>query len=105
MSDGKIEKVTEIKEEFEQIYMFSEPWSEYVNMCGITDRVIAETDWRDGVPGRENTRQALLAAGENPDELCIRVGLRKPLPEELSLPEIFKGIRVYVILIGEITLF
>lgn len=82
-----IEEVRRIKKQFEKEYYFKEPYSRYVNMCGIS-RVDLQED--------EN------APEDEKQDLCIMVGLRKRLPKKLALPATYKGVRVYVKVYGEI---
>ncbi|QQG45590.1 MAG: hypothetical protein HYW89_01545 [Candidatus Sungiibacteriota bacterium] len=80
------QEVERIKKQFEQEYFFAQPYSEYVNMCGI-----AKIGVRDKIV-------PIDVAGD----FCILVGLRKPLPQNLSLPTEYQGVKVVVGVIGEI---
>lgn len=119
--EEKIAEVSKAEEEFVREYMMVRPFSEYINMVGITFRFIAE--WRkqrgDGAPAvsfeylkrelveieeAERMKEKLIHSGENPEEYCIHVGLERPLPEGVSLPDTYKGFKVFVMVIGEIRL-
>ena len=80
------EDVERIKKEFEKEYFFKEPFSAYVDMCGISKVGIKD----------EN------APANQKNDFCISVGLRSPLPPNLVLPEEYKGARVFVRVSGEI---
>lgn len=86
LSKERIEYVKRVKQEFQKEVCFTEPYSEYVNGCGIT--TIRQHD--ENVPENEM------------DDLCISVTLRKALPENLALPSVYKGVKVYSIVVGEI---
>jgi hypothetical protein len=110
MTKKKLSEVTKAKEAFVQDYMKKEPYSEYVNMVGITKRYIAETEIRIKSVSfveklkdeLEKSKEILRESGEDPEEWCITVGLRRKLPDYLTLPEVYKGFKVYVVAIGEI---
>ena len=80
------EDVERIKKEFEKEYFFKEPFSAYVNMCGIS---------RVGIKDKN-------APAEQENDFCISVGLRNALPPNLVLPGEYQGVRVLMQLIGEI---
>jgi len=42
------------------------------------------------------------APADQKDDFCISVGLRNPLPPDLSLPSEYQGVRVLVEVVGEI---
>ena len=84
--DRARQEVKQIKKQFEQEYFLAQPYSEYVNMCGIT---------KVGIKDK-------TAPVDTRDDLCIVVGLRKPLPKNLSLPSEYRGVKVFVQVIGEI---
>lgn len=75
------EEVDRIAEEFCKEYQDEEPFSEYVN--GV---FIAELSFEcDGAPATCKEK-----------DFYISVQLRKPLPDGLSLPSEYKGVRVIV---------
>jgi len=80
------EDVERIKKEFQEEYFFRESYLAYVNMCGISTVGIND----------KNTPT------DQEKDFCIYVGLRKPLPPDLTLPEEYKGVRVLVKEIGGI---
>lgn len=102
--DG-IQEVNRIKEEFVQTYMMKKPWNEFVTMVGLTQRTIVEWSNRGRKGSPEEVRKELEQAGENPNEWFIHVGLKRPLPENVSLPTVFKDIKVYSEVVGELELF
>lgn len=87
MTNGlSFEEVKRIKEEFQKEYWFKEPFSVHVNMCGISKVGINDKN----------------APVDQKDDFCISVGLRNPLPLDISLPSEYQGVRVFVKVIGEI---
>lgn len=113
MTEEQLREVMKVKEAFVRDYMKKEPYNEYVNMVGVTKRYIAETEIRiKSVPSvgelkeeeLEKSKEILRKAGEDPEEWCVMVGLRRVLPDDLTLPEVYRGIRIYVTVIGEIEL-
>lgn len=106
MDRKKIEKIKNAAEEFAQEYMFKKPYSNYVNSCGITKRALVEWKRRGTEKNSlEEVIKKMRKAGKNPDEFCISVGLRKPLPKHLSLPKVYKGFKVHVEVRGEMELY
>lgn len=75
------EDVAKIKGEFEIEYWFCEPWIHYVNGCGIS-KVGTKDKMRKHVSESENW--------------CMSVYLKKSLPADLFLPDVYKGVRVFV---------
>lgn len=69
------EKSRKAVKEFSNDYAFKEPYNEYINLVGVT---------KEG------------------DEWAILVGLKKPFPDDIKLPETHKGFRVIVKVMGEI---
>ena len=53
---------------------------------------------------QERVKEKIRQAGEDPEEWYIMVGLRKPLPDHLTLPEVYKGYKVFVEVVGEVIL-
>lgn len=104
LSPGQ-EEVKKAKDGFVNTYMMAEPYSGYINMCGITNRLIVEWEKRDRVGSVEDTRADLIARNENPNEPFLSIGLARELPEDLSLPETFEDVKVFVQVIGEIRVF
>jgi len=87
MTNGlSFEEVKRIKEEFQKEYFFKEPFSAHVNMCSISKVGIKDKEY----------------SVDQRDDFCISVGLRSPLPPDLSLPSEYQGVRVLVEVIGEI---
>ena len=80
------QQVSAIKEQFAQAYMFSEPWSDYVNMVGISKVGLLDDTAED----------------EEKEDACIGVGLLKPLPPDLVLPTEYQGVKVYLMATGVI---
>jgi hypothetical protein len=81
-----IEQVKDIKKAFMQEYVFPVQWREYVNMCGISKVGIFNAD----------------ASDEEKNNFCLKVGLLKPLPPDMSIPSEYQGINVFVEVTGEI---
>ena len=73
----------DVKYDFLNEYMFKKPFSEYVNMCNL-----------------RNTNKKAKKKGRSP---YLYVGLRKELPENLSLPSEYKGLKIISEVIGPIT--
>ncbi|MBI2121875.1 MAG: hypothetical protein HYT98_02015 [Candidatus Sungbacteria bacterium] len=82
------QEVERIKKQFERVYFFAAPYSEYVNMCGISKVSIKDKD--------------KIAPIDEQGDFCISVGLCKPLPQGLSLPMKYCGVRVFPQVIGKI---
>lgn len=80
------EDVERIKKEFQGEYLLRESYSEYVNMCGISTVGIKDKN----------------APADQEKDFCISVGLRSPLPPDLTLPTEYQGVRILVEVIGEI---
>ncbi len=86
-------KLEKIRENFEGEY-FKPPYDSYINGTGF-------------VPLKEfkNSGQKLkLKKGESLDDLCLHVTLSKTLPSNLQLPDLYKNVRVFYEVIGEIRL-
>jgi len=91
MSNKKsIEEVKRTKDEFQEEFGFfreGNPYSEWVNMCGISTVGIKDKN----------------APDDQKKNFCITVGLRtRHLPAGLSIPQEYHGVRVFVEEIGEI---
>ncbi|MBI5065055.1 hypothetical protein HZA97_02355 [Candidatus Woesearchaeota archaeon] len=87
-------KLEQIREDFEKEYYFKPPYDSYINGTGL-------------VPLKElkNSGQKLkLKKGESLDDLCLHVTLSKELPSNVKLPELYKKVRVFYEIIGEIEL-
>ena len=82
------EQVKGIQKAFIQEYMLPVEWRRYVNMCGISTISILNAD----------------APDEEKNNLCLKVGLIKPLPPNMSIPLEYQGVKVFVEIIGEIKL-
>ena len=76
--------VERIKKEFQEEYFLKEPYSAYVNICGIS---------RVGIKDKN-------APTDQEKDFCISVRLRNPLPPDIGLPEEYQGVRVLVEVIG-----
>ncbi len=74
-----------IKEEFEERYVFTKPYEPYLSGSGIS-----KVGFQD-----KNARE------KERDDLCIAIGLQRPLPADLALPPTYKGIRIFTQLIQE----
>jgi len=72
--------------------MLREPFSAYVNMVDIGD--VGVEEWY--ATGRQGSRRTT-------GELCLIVGLREPLPQDLEIPQTYGELKVYTEVIGEIT--
>lgn len=71
------------KYDFLNEYMFKEPFSKYVNMCSL-----------------RNIDKKAKKKGRAP---YLYVGLKEKLPENLSLPDEYKGLRIVSTVIGPIS--
>ncbi len=98
------EEVNRAKDGFVNTYMMAAPYSGYINMCFITNRLMVEWEKRGRVSSIEDTRADLIAQNENPDEPFLSIGLTKELPESLPLPETFEDVKVFVKVFGEMEL-
>lgn len=98
-------KAVEAQVAFVQEYLKSEPFSEYVNHVGITWFAVLEWLKRGRAGSPDEVAEELKNAGQNPKELYLIVGLGKPLPDNLKLPDVYKGFKVFVVLMGEMTLY
>lgn len=89
---------------FTEEYMLCKSWADYIVSCGLTYYFVAEWLRCGAEEGKhlEEIRAGLIVAGEDPDEWRILVGLRAELPEGLTLPEVYKGVKVFTRVIGEI---
>lgn len=98
------ERAEKAQNEFAEAFAFKEPWSNYVNVVGLTKRFMVE--WiKNGQKGSpESVKDSLAKLGRDPDEWTISVGLRRTLPDDLVIPSEYKGIPVNIDVIGEITL-
>lgn len=89
-------------EAFVKDYMDKESYSEYINMVGWTQKYMIEWTQKGHTGSLEAVKEEIKKTGQNPYEWFIRVGLRKPLPKNLKLPEVYKGYKVFVEAVGEI---
>lgn len=80
------QEVERVKEQFVQEYFLVRPYSEYINMCAT---------------GKFVVNDKLIPINED-GEWRIFVGLCKSLPQDLSLPTEYHGVKVVVQVIGEI---
>lgn len=89
-----IKQLRPIKEEFEQKYLFSEPYSQYANGCGISKLKVRRII-------KENFE---LRDGESLEDLCLSVMFEREPPKDLEFPSEYKGVRVFYDVVGEIKL-
>lgn len=91
----KRNKLITIKKKFEEKYFLKEPYSNYVNGCGISKLRIAQM-----IIGEELT----LKKGETLEDLCLSVTLEEQPPSDLELPKEYKGVRIFYEVVGKIKL-
>lgn len=84
----QFEEVKRIKEEFQRLYVFIKPYSDYTGGCGISKVGICDKAADNSVS----------------EDLCIIVMLREPLPPNLSLPTEYRNVKVFTKIIGKITM-
>lgn len=60
-----------------------------------TTLVMVEWDRRGRKRDIEEEWRRLIAAGRNPNEPCIQVSLKNPLPRRMTIPKIFEGVTVF----------
>lgn len=75
-----------VKARFMAEHYSKKKYRKYVNGCGLSS--VGECDKN--------------ASSVEKDLPCIRVNLRKPLPEKLAFPKEFQGMRVFTEMIGQI---
>ena len=80
------DQVKDIKKAFTKEYMFPVPWRHYVNLCSISKIGILNAN----------------APEEEKNNPCLRVGLVKQLPPDMNIPSEYRGIKVFVSIVGEI---
>ncbi len=81
-----LEDVKQIKKEFQKEYWSTEPFEEYITACGISQVSVYDGN----------------APANELDDWCISVGLLDSLPQGISLPTEYKGVRIFTKVIGEI---
>ena len=90
LSKRKFEKV---RKDFEFDYL-KPPYASYINGTGLVS-------FKELKNSGQNIK---LKKGESLDDLCLHVTLSKTPPSNLNLPDLYKNIRVFYELIGEIEL-
>ena len=88
-----MDRVKQVKKEFQQKYFFGEPYGQYVNGCGISNLGIRQDVKKDALD---------LRAGESLDDLCLSVTFSTTPPKSLEFPSEYGGVRVFYDVIGEI---
>lgn len=78
-----LDVVKQIKGEFQHDYGRL-PYSDYINSYGISKVGIQDGHSMD----------------PDKDDLCISIGLSKPMPAHLTLPSTYKGVRVFTKVVG-----
>ena len=86
------EQIEPIKIQFVQDYLLREPYSNYVNMVGVSNLGMMQSQ------GEEFD----LNADETLADLCIGVGFKEQPPEGLEFPTKFQGVRVFYQEFGEL---
>lgn len=86
-------QLTQIKEEFQRKYFFSEPYSEYVNSCGISNLRVVQNIKKKSFDLRDE---------ESLDDLCLSIMFKKEPPKDLDFPSEYKGLRVFYEVVGDI---
>jgi hypothetical protein len=102
MDEKKELAARQAKEEFTREYMRSGPFAGYVNMVGTTFRFLAERPKNASEEELELIKKEIAAKGEDPEEYYIVVGLERRLPQGMNLPNVYKGFKVSVSVIGRI---
>ena len=89
---------------FTEEYMLRKSWADYIVSCGLTYHFVVEWLRCGAEEGKhlEAIRAELIVAGEDPDEWRLCVGLKGELPEEFPLPEVYRGVGVFVQVVGEV---
>lgn len=82
------EEVERIRDQLLQEPFFAPLWNVYVNSCGILKVGINDKN----------------ASANEKDDFCITIFVRIELPANLSLPAVYKSVRVFVTVVGEIGL-
>ncbi len=84
---GVDKKTERAVRQFMAKYTFQKPWSEYINGCGISKVKLNDPN----------------ALKNKKEDLCITVSLCRQLPFHLKLifPKEFKGLRVYLKVVGK----
>ena len=88
-----IDQLKPIKKEFQQKYFFSDPYTQYVNGCGISNLRVRQEIKKD---------QLELRDGESLDDLCLSVMFKTEPPKDLEFPSEYRGVRVFYEVVGEI---
>jgi len=78
------------KEAFVQEHMLHGPCALYIDVCGLTTRGVIES------------QGLAVPSGKDLSEWMLAVGLRMPLPEGLILPETYRGLELFVSVVGGI---
>lgn len=81
-----LDQLGDIQQAFAQIYMFPIKWHDYVRFCSVTQIGILDRN----------------ASDEEKNNFCLRVGILKPLPPDMSIPSEYQGLRIFVEIIKEI---
>ncbi len=81
----KFEEVKRIKEEFQGLYVFIDPYSKYTNGCGIS------------IVGLQDKK----ADSNTAKDFCIIVFLSKSLPQNLSIPIEYQNVKVFTMVVGK----
>ncbi len=85
----KSDEQSVVQREFERLYMFSKPFSDYVN--GVSLQRISNLFYLSKIP-----------EGKKPDELCLYVVLRNELPQGIELPSDYRGLTIVSRVVGGI---
>jgi len=94
-------RLSEVLKEFVDEYMSRPPYDEYVTSIGVTDRTLVEWSRHHGARSQAEIRHNLGRGGEDPNEPYLFIGLRKPLPSDMPLPNVYQGFKVHVELTGD----
>ncbi len=79
-----IEEIIKAKEEYVKDYFEKNPYKSYINGVGISNLKV-----------RVGKEEIKLKGGETLEDYCLNVFLIKALPEGLTLPLEYKGVRVF----------
>lgn len=77
------------------------PYDQYITSVGWTNRLALEWSKHDRARSREDLCADLRRLGEDPEEKCILIGLRRPLPPSLRLPSAYNGFKIHAEVVGE----
>ena len=87
------DEVRMIKKDFSEDIFHKDPYSKYMNTCGIS-KISIMVDEED----------IDLKKDETLDDFCISVGFEAEPPKDMMFPSEYKGIRIFYKTVGRIEL-